>query len=247
MTAPPAPPRHAGRASEMLIADHAAMIADGRLAEGDRLPPERTLKQRFGVSRPVVREAIAQLAGRGLLTARPGYRPVIRKPGYETALGALGDYVAHTLRADAGVWHLFDSRIFIEAALARFAATHARRDDLAALREALAANEAAIGDAEAFYASDVAFDGLLFGLPGNPIYPVLHTGYVTWLAPHWRRMEASPDIDRLNHAGHAAIFDAIAARDPDGAETALRRHLTVAWEFIRATLRPGVVPRLPIR
>jgi DNA-binding GntR family transcriptional regulator len=50
-------------------------------------------------------------------------------------------------------------------------------------------------------------------------------------------MERSPDIDRVNHAGHAAIFEAILARDPDEAEAALRRHLQVAWEFVRSSLR----------
>ena len=48
-------------------------------------------------------------------------------------------------------------------------------------------------------------------------------------------MKRGPDIDRMNHAGHEAIFEAIAARDPDGAEEALRRHLMAAWEFVRST------------
>jgi hypothetical protein len=52
---------------------------------------------------------------------------------------------------------------------------------------------------------------------------------------HWREMERSPDIDRLNHAGHVAIVEAIVARDPDEAEDALRRHLQVAWELVRGT------------
>ena len=47
---------------------------------------------------------------------------------------------------------------------------------------------------------------------------------------------SSAEIDRLNHAGHQAILDAILARDPDEAETALRRHLQFAWELVRETL-----------
>ncbi|MET0742572.1 MAG: FCD domain-containing protein, partial [Microvirga sp.] len=65
---------------------------------------------------------------------------------------------------------------------------------------------------------------------------------VEWLIHHWRSMKRGADIDRMNHAGHQAIFDAIAARDPDNAEEALRRHLIAAWEFVRSTFAAGHRP-----
>ncbi|WP_458526550.1 GntR family transcriptional regulator [Onishia taeanensis] len=49
-----------------------AMIIEGSLNPGQRLPPERELAERFGVSRPSLREAIQKLAARGLLTSRQG-------------------------------------------------------------------------------------------------------------------------------------------------------------------------------
>ena len=70
---------------------------------------------------------------------------------------------------------------------------------------ALQRNRAAIGDSEAFYATDVAFHGVLYKVPRNPIYPAVHKAYVDWLMSHWRRMERSSDVDRMNHAGHVAI------------------------------------------
>lgn len=224
------------RPSDVLSERLVGLIAAGELEAGQRLPPERELMQRFGLGRSAVREAIAKLASRGLLITRPGFRPIVRKPGYETALEALGRSVGHLLADEDGFWNLFESRIFIEGALARHAAAHARREDIAELREALERNRAAIGDSEAFYATDVAFHGVLYRIPRNPIYPVVHQAYVDWLMSHWRRMERSADVDWVNHAGHAAIFDAILARDPDEAEAALRRHLQVAWEFLRTTL-----------
>jgi DNA-binding GntR family transcriptional regulator len=45
----------------------------------------------------------------------------------------------------------------------------------------------------------------------------------------------------MNYAGHLSIFDAIAARDPDRAEEALRRHLAAAWELIRSAVLPEPV------
>jgi GntR family transcriptional regulator, sialic acid-inducible nan operon repressor len=229
----------AGRVSDQLGERLAAMILGGELASGARLPPERELMHRFSVSRTAVREAIAGLASRGLLLTRPGYRPVIRQPSYETAIDALGQLVGHLMSGADGARMLFDSRIFVEAALARFAATHARKEDIALLRQALEANRAAIGDPRAFYETDVAFHGLLYRIPRNPIYTAVHKAYVEWLMRHWARMQRGDDVDRLNHAGHVAILEAIIERDPDEAEAALRRHLAIAWELVRGTFEPA--------
>jgi DNA-binding GntR family transcriptional regulator len=48
-------------------------------------------------------------------------------------------------------------------------------------------------------------------------------------------MKRGAEIDRMNHAGHQAILDAIEMRDPDSAEEALHRHLGAAWEVVRST------------
>jgi DNA-binding FadR family transcriptional regulator len=225
-----------GRLSEPVAERLAAMILAGELASGQRLPPERDLMRRFGVGRSVVREAIAGLAHRGLLVTRSGCRPIVRQPSFEGAVDMVGRLVTHLLTDESGAHNLFESRILIEAALARQGATSARREDIEELREALEANRAAIGQPDTFYRTDVLFHGVLYRIPRNPIFPAIHKAYVQWLADYWRRLERSPDIDQLNHAGHRAIFEAIVARDPDEAEAALRRHLQVAWELIRTAL-----------
>ena len=100
--------------------------------------------QHFGVSRTVVREAIAKLAVRGLVEARPGFRPVVRKPDYEAAMDSLGHMVGHLVRDQDGVRDLFETRIFMEAALARHAAKSARKEDIDDLRLALERNRKAV-------------------------------------------------------------------------------------------------------
>jgi len=226
-----------GRVSDMLAEQLAALITAGEFEEGDRLPPERDLMQRYGVSRTVVREAIASLANRGLLHTRPGFRPVVRKPDYDRALNTIGQFVRHLLGDESGVRNLFETRIFIENALARVAARDARKQDIEELGTALERNRAAIGDGGTFYETDVAFHAVLYRIPRNPIYPVLHKAYVEWLMRHWCEMPRAADVDRLNFSGHAAIFDAIVARDPDAAEQAMKRHLEVAWELVRSTFQ----------
>jgi DNA-binding FadR family transcriptional regulator len=87
-----------------------------------------------------------------------------------------------------------------------------------------------------FYETDIGFHAVLYRIPGNPIYPAIHKAYVEWLIQHWRSLQTSAEIDRMNYAGHQAMFDAIATRDPDKAEATLRRHLGAAWELIRSTI-----------
>jgi DNA-binding FadR family transcriptional regulator len=225
----------AGRRSDVVAVELARMIQTGDLQEGVRLPAERELMQRYGVSRTAVREAIVSLANRGLIETRLGHRPIVRKADYEIAVDKVGNLVGHLMVDREGVWNLFETRIFIEGSLARWTAKHARRADLEELRAALDSNREAIGDPLRFDETDAAFHAILYRVPGNPIYPAIHKAYVEWLTQHWRSMKRGAGIDQMNHAGHVAIFDAIVARDPDNAEESMRRHLVAAWEFVRST------------
>jgi DNA-binding FadR family transcriptional regulator len=210
----------------------------GDIAEGERLPTERDLMRRFGVSRTAVREAIAKLSHQGLADTRFGHRPVARKPDYQAALDRLGALISHLVSDRQGITELFESRVFFEAGLVRWAAQHARPRDLDALKQTLEANHAAIGNWSDFYATDIAFHAHLYRIPGNAIYPSVHKAYVEWLIELWRSMRTSAELDRMNYAGHLSIYEAIAARDPDRAEEALRRHLAAAWELIRSAVLP---------
>lgn len=223
------------RAADELVQQLSAQISSGEIEPGARLPAERELMSRFGTSRTVVREAIARLEGLGFVENRPRFRPVVRAPGYDAAVSALGGVVTHLLGQPGGVKTLYDVRIFLEAALVRHAALNARKDDIAALRSALAANEAEIGDSERFYATDVAFHAVLYAVPRNPVFPGVHKAFTGWLARHWKRMPRSPERNRINFLSHKAIFDAIVERDPEAAEAALRSHLNAAWEYVRGT------------
>jgi DNA-binding FadR family transcriptional regulator len=223
------------RAADAVVRGIEARIVAGDLAPGAPLPPERDLIDAYGVSRTVVREAVARLASRGLVESRPRYRPVVRRPGVEAALAAIDGVVVHLLREAAGVRSLYETRILLEGALVRQAATRARKEDLAALDAALRVNEAAIPDAEAFYASDTAFHGVLYEVPRNPVLPAVHRAFTAWLAPHWSLMPRSVERNRINWLRHRDIARAIRERDPDAAEAALNAHLAAAWEYVRGT------------
>lgn len=231
----PTPPARSGRASDRIVREIEAQIAAGELADRAPLPPERDLMERFGASRAVVREAISALSNSGLVECKPRFRPIVRKPDFRTLIDATGDVMRHLLDDRAGVKNLYESRIFLERALVREAALRARKDDISHLDAALRANEAAIPDSDAFYKTDMAFHGVLYRIPNNPVYPALHQAYTGWLAPHWDKMLRSPDRNRVNFRAHEEIFLTIRDRDPDAAEVALENHLRAAWEYVRGT------------
>src|SRR3954451_2972741 len=65
---------NAGRVSRLIVDQIRLLIRDGMLSAGDRLPSERELGERFGVSRVTVREALRGLEANGLVTIRVGAR-----------------------------------------------------------------------------------------------------------------------------------------------------------------------------
>lgn len=230
-----APQDDSGRAADQVVRSIAERIRSGALADGQPLPPERDLMEEYGISRTVVREAVRTLSSRGLIEALPRHRPVVRKPGFDAAIDAVGSIVSHLLGEPGGVKNLFDTRIMVEAALVRQAAKEASKDDIAALTAALEANSASILDSEEFYRTDNAFHGVLYQIPQNPVLPAIHRAYTTWLAPQWSQMPRLPERNRANLDAHKAIYDAILMRDPDAAEARLRDHLATAWAQVRET------------
>lgn len=232
-------PKRKTRAADLLFAHFEAMIRDGRLAPGETLPPEREIVDEHGVSRTVVREAVLALANKGLIKAEPRYRPVVLKPGYDTAIDVVGSVVGQLLRQADGVRNLFDLRIMMEVSLARDAALSASADDIRKLEDALLKNEAAIPDSTLFYETDIAFHGVLYDMPGNPLLRAVHTAYTDWLSVHWQKMPRDQERNKTNHAFHEKIFQAILRRDADQAEAAVRKHLDFAWSQVGKMLEDG--------
>ncbi len=212
------------------------MIASGELAVGDFLPTERELMDSFNVGRPAVREAIFALQRRGLVSTSSGRRAVVTTPSMSDVFGELDTIVQHLLRTNQSLENLFKARTFLETAVARNAATAMTDAEIAALKRALEKNTQAIGNREGFVQTDVAFHRLLFVSTRNPVFDAVNEALVAWLMNRWLELERTVETEQTANSGHVHIYEAIAARDPDAAEQAMKKHLNASWEMWRSQL-----------
>ena len=156
------------REKPQLIADELrALIVAGKLSEGDSLGHEPDLVERFGVSRPSLREALRILEAEGLVTVVRGVRGgvVVHEPhGRMTARTA-----ALLLQArNVPLADVFQARGILEPIAAKTIATmRGRRAAIKELRALIREQEAAIDDPERLGAANAAFHERLVALAGN--------------------------------------------------------------------------------
>jgi GntR family transcriptional repressor for pyruvate dehydrogenase complex len=199
-------------------------IQDGIYAPADLLPSERDLMRQFGVGRPAIREALFHLRKMGLVEIRSGERARVTRPTPQFVIGALSGTARHMLGAPGGVQDFQDARLFFEVGLARHAARHASAGDIADFEAALLANREAIGDLRRFQKTDVEFHYVLAVVPRNPIFTAIHAAFAEWLLEQ-RQTTLVRGEDVRAYEAHRRIFEAVAARDADRAEQAMRDHL----------------------
>ncbi len=212
-----------------------ALIASGALREGDTLPAERVLMERFSVGRPAVREAMLALERSGLLRLSNGERARVSRPTAAGVLDGLSASVRVVLAQDDGMRNFQAARTMFEVTLVRHAAKHATPGQINSLGEALARNHEALGRLAEFEKTDVAFHYEIALIAGNPIFSGMHEALVGWLTEQRNVALRDEAADQQAYDFHLAVFDAIAAHDADRAEAAMRQHLdsvvAVFWKM----------------
>jgi len=213
------------RLSEQIEEAILKAIRAGEYPAGSKLPGERTLMEMFDVGRPSVKEALLMLERKGFVKLKRGVAPVVLEPTPQGAMEAISDMVRAMLSDASFRSEFYDLRIMLEIAAAMEAARHCDEDELTVLEEALQACRQSAGKAKAFRDADRAFHHCLMATHQNSVANALHWALIDW---GLYNPEHGPGLDRI-HARvvdqHAAIVDAIRARDPATAAEALRLHL----------------------
>lgn len=203
------------------------IMTDG-LVEGDALPSTAELSERFGVSRTVVREALAALAGRGVLTRSQGRESVVATPGPDDLMRLL-QFRVH--RDDVSLHDIVDVRVALEVMAARKAAENATSQDLEAIVEQLDELAGARTDA-AYHQADIALHRAIAVASGNSLTVLVLDALTDFLrklrvtatkARKARGESLEPVIEQ-----HREIVQAIQAGDGQAAADAMLRHLGTA-------------------
>lgn len=126
--------------SDRVYGDIIDRIINRDFVEGERLPSEEQLASRYGVSRPIVREALARLRDDGLVRSHRGSGSFVQRCPDRAML----DFAP--LESLADIQRCFEFRIAVETEAARLAATKATEDERVALTRALALLEQRIHD-----------------------------------------------------------------------------------------------------
>lgn len=197
------------------------LVAGEGLKPGDRLPSERELVQRLGISRSSVRQAISALESRGMISVQPGR----------------GVFVAAS-SPDNPVWRfsgssprdVYEARICIETFAAGLAATRLRAQELADLKESVSTlREAAeSGDIRRMAKADSTFHDLIIGACGNPIVQAMYATVREMMVESQKLPMMSRTRLDETVAEHQALLDRLLARDAERASLSMRDHIRAA-------------------
>ena len=203
-------------------------IVRGEIQPGEAMPSEEELASQFDVSRPVIREAVKELAVIGLIESRQGRSTRVASDA------SWNPFDARVLEArselgtvDELLLELLELRRLIEAGAAGLAASRRTDEDLAKMEQSIAAMDAAVTDHDRFTNEDIRFHDALLRATGNRLLvrlidligPLLRVGRKMSLA---RR----PDGPSESNRGHKRILQAVRDGDVQLARNEMREHLS---------------------
>ncbi len=199
-------------------------LLSGRLPAGTRLPSERQLATRLGVSRPVVREVLRTLVERGLLEVSPGRGTFARAMEPNDIAGPMTSVYR---RRNATPRDLVQARTMLECEAAALAARRATSEEVAEL-DTLVSRIDEADDIIAKARADVAFHARIAQISGNPVIETMFVSITGLAFEHMLRSSADPTIPNEANPYHQAVVDGIRAHDPLAARQAMHAHLEVA-------------------
>jgi GntR family transcriptional repressor for pyruvate dehydrogenase complex len=200
------------------------LIVGGEFPENSKLPTEVELAGRFGVSRTVVREALARLRDDGIVMSRQGAGTFVQRQPDKAILGF------RPLASISDILRCFEFRVGLEGEAAFIAAT---RQDIArtdAIARALEALESIVKQGSVGAIADYDFHLAVANASCNPFF----VSVMESLRPNIdfgmnlaRNLSLRKPLSRVRQVQeeHAQVYDAVKRGDPEAARQAMRRHI----------------------
>ena len=209
------------------------LLERGELKPGDQLPPERQLAEQFQVSRASVREALRSLELLGIVETRAGGGTFVRQAQPDDLARPLQSLITrgHTLT------DVIDVRGLVEPAVAERAAQNITKEEIAELRQIIAAQERKVAAGEPYVEEDTRFHEVIGQAARNELL-------VTVLGVIWDVLRASREewllTEKRAHGSieaHRRILAALEQHDPTAARTAAADHIQAVGEGILRLLK----------
>jgi GntR family L-lactate dehydrogenase operon transcriptional regulator len=223
---------------EQVASQLEALILAGKVAIGSKLPAEGALAAQFGVSRPVIREALAQLRDRGLTETVNGSGTYVRQPDSERLTEVLLRHLHFgELAAPQVVNSLYEARIAVEVMAARLAANRGLEGDLNLISARFQEMNSARHDPAGWIAADMGFHLAVVDAAHNPFLGAFLMPMTRIIQQSMSESWRDPKAVRAGLLAHQAICDAIVGHDEEAAAKAMLAHL----EDSRARLSSALV------
>ncbi|HEY3600061.1 MAG TPA: FadR/GntR family transcriptional regulator [Paraburkholderia sp.] len=199
-------------------------ILDGEYQEGERLPTEHALAERFDTSRPTIREALARLRADGIIVTRHGSgTTVARRPDPDVRRFA-------PLETLSDIRRCYEFRVVTEAGAAALAAQMAEADDIAAIERAWNELERVVETEGIGASDDFAFHLAVARASKNQFFVTMMSfieEQVVFSMNLSRNLSLVKTVERQRvvQAEHRAVLEAIRRNDSAAAGQAMRTHL----------------------
>jgi GntR family transcriptional regulator, transcriptional repressor for pyruvate dehydrogenase complex len=194
-------------------------IADNEMVPGDRLPPERELAAKLGVSRASLSQALVALEVQGLLSVRHGDGAVLlRRPVEEGAVKALREH------ADR-LPDIIEAREALEVKLAGLAAERRTDAEMAAIDAAISAMEAEVEAGERGVLGDEQFHEAITAAAHSSLLAKLMQEISSLIRETRIESLSQPERPRASLEGHRRIAEAVRRQDPGEAARAMAAHI----------------------
>jgi GntR family transcriptional repressor for pyruvate dehydrogenase complex len=219
------------RLYEVIVEQLVAYISDKNLSEGDRLPAERDLAAKLGVSRASVSQALVALEVQGVLSVRHGDGAIlVRRPTEERAIRALREH------ADR-IPDIIEARVALEVNLAGLAATRRTDAEMAAIDAAIATMAAEVEAGDRGVLGDEMFHEAITTAAHSSLLAKLMREISGLIRETRIESLSQQNRPRASLEGHRRIADAVRKQDADEASRAMADHIRLVSDV--ALLRLG--------
>ena len=214
------------RMSEAIVEQIRGLIRSEKLRPGDRLPSERDLGERMGVSRVTIREAMRVLEASGLIEIRVGARggAVVTSPSSTKIGTGLADLISLSPLTAAEVT---EARQVFEVGIIPIVVERATEEDIKELREMVSQHQAALRHGEYGMPMSAAFHVRVAACTHNAAIEMLvHSFHGPLLMSLREAQVAAPLMGHRGTNEHRDFVEAVANRDVERAEEIMRTHLS---------------------